>query len=221
MEIHLTEPEDTIITLEEGSPGLSAYELALVKGFEGTLEEWLAGLAGDQGPPTNIEIGDVETLPSGAEAYLRMRGTAPNLILDAGLVSGADGSGGGDSQVYIHPMWGTEDMSEGWEAQLFFLRTGNIVTVLGGVVGVEGDATPLVTDKIPMGYRPLGGLPSVFSIFLIDDSGTTITVTPTVFMAADNTLSFPLEENPAGVYSLTSVVYVTLDDPPESDIYEP
>ena len=63
MEIHLTEPEDTIITLEEGSPGLSAYELALSKGFEGTLEEWLDSLKVG---------GDIPTPPSEGTYVLKV-----------------------------------------------------------------------------------------------------------------------------------------------------
>lgn len=214
MEIHLTEPEDTIITLEEGSPGLSAYELALSKGFEGTLEEWLESLTA---PPTNIEIGDVETLPSGAEAYLHMRGTAPNLILDAGLVSGADGSGGGGSQMYIHEME-PEDFKEGWEAYLMFMRTGNIVTLWGQFLGVEGVATQIITDKIPMGYRPL--LPEHTSAFLLDESGATVAAT-TLLMVSEDMFGFPIEENPAGMYYMATAVYITLDDPIESDAIDP
>jgi hypothetical protein len=33
-----------------GEPGLSAYELAVMAGFKGTIEEWLASLIGAQGP---------------------------------------------------------------------------------------------------------------------------------------------------------------------------
>lgn len=33
-----------------GADGLSAYEIALEHGFEGTEEEWLASLKGDVGP---------------------------------------------------------------------------------------------------------------------------------------------------------------------------
>ena len=216
MEIRLTEPEDTIITLEEGSPGLSAYELALVKGFEGTLEEWLAGLEGNPGPPTNIEIGDVETLPSGAEAYLRMRGTAPNLILDAGLVSGADGSGGGDSQLYIHHMVDPADLGEGWEAYLSFIRTGNVVTISGWCAGAEGVATSIVTDKIPMGYRPI--FPSYVNAFLVDQSSGTPSITSTTMFAAYGSAFLSIEENPVGMYYISTMAYVTLDDPPEPDI---
>ena len=66
MEFHLTEPEDTIITLEEGSPGLSAYELALSKGFEGTLEEWLNSLKGADGSS------DIPTPPSEGTYVLKV-----------------------------------------------------------------------------------------------------------------------------------------------------
>ena len=34
-----------------GEPGKSAYEIAVEHGFEGSEEEWLASLKGEQGPP--------------------------------------------------------------------------------------------------------------------------------------------------------------------------
>ena len=179
----------------------------------------LGSIASDvPGPPTNIEIGDVETLPSGEEAYLRMRGTAPNLILDAGLVSGADGSGGGDSQIYGRVMWNPADMGEGWEAYLYLVRTGNIVTLVVQGYAVEGVATPIITDKIPEGYR--AGMQAFASAFSLDESTGALTDT-TLVWATEDTLSFLLEENPAGMYYTATMVYFTFDDdPPESDAME-
>ena len=169
---------------------------------------------GDAGPPTSIEIGDVETLPPGAEAFLRMRGTAPNLILDAGLVSGADGSGGGDSQIYRHDV-PEEDLGEGWQAGLYFIRAGNIVTAGGIFLGAEGVARSTITGKIPHGYLPIGS--ALNSAFLIDTESGAITATAIVAVSDTAQLRFVIDENPAGLYYMTAVAYVTLDDPPESD----
>ena len=41
---------DTNISKPTGENGLSAYEIAVANGFEGTEAEWLASLVGPQGP---------------------------------------------------------------------------------------------------------------------------------------------------------------------------
>ena len=56
-----------------------------------------AGADGKDGVTPNIQIGTVETLPSGSPATASITGTAENPLLNLGIPKGADGSGDGAS----------------------------------------------------------------------------------------------------------------------------
>lgn len=146
-----------------------------------------------------------------------------DLIVDPAWNSGVPGPPGpqgppGDSQIYMHTMWDPADFGEGWEAYLYLVRTGNIVTLVAQGWATEGVATPVITDKIPMGYR--NPLQAFASAFLLDEMTGTLADT-TLVTVGENTLRFPFEENPAGMYYTATMVYVTVDDPPESDAIGP
>lgn len=64
--------------------------------------------APDREPPqfwvefgTNLEIGDVETLPAGSQAYVRNAGTAKHQIWDIGIPEGEQGVPGQDAKIII------------------------------------------------------------------------------------------------------------------------
>lgn len=87
----------------------TAYELAVVQGFEGTLDEWLDSLVGpkgDQGddstvpgPPNVLTIGDVVTGDAGSEAAASITGTAPEQVLGLTIPRGDKGDQGDASTV--------------------------------------------------------------------------------------------------------------------------
>ena len=54
-----------------GTPGKSAYELAVENGFQGTLEEWLASLKGEKGDTPNVTIN--------ADGYWVINGTVTDV----------------------------------------------------------------------------------------------------------------------------------------------
>lgn len=66
----------------------TAYDTAVANGFEGTEEEWLLTLVG---PPANIELGDVETLPAGSQAVVELTGTAPDYTISFSIPQGVQG----------------------------------------------------------------------------------------------------------------------------------
>jgi hypothetical protein len=47
-----------------GPQGLSAYQIALAEGFEGTETEWLASLQGPPGPPGTTDFTELDNLPT-------------------------------------------------------------------------------------------------------------------------------------------------------------
>lgn len=49
----------------------------------------------DDGITPIVTIGDVDTLPAGASAYVTNSGASPNVILNFGIPTGEDGTGGG------------------------------------------------------------------------------------------------------------------------------
>lgn len=53
-----------------GRPGLSAYQLAVINGFVGTEEEWIASLKGDKGDPGSAGA-------AGANAVIWYTSSAP------------------------------------------------------------------------------------------------------------------------------------------------
>ena len=69
-----TRPKPPVIFNSDRFEGLSAYEVAVANGFEGTVEEWLLSLEGPQGVPGETgpqgEPGaQGEPGPQGSKAY--------------------------------------------------------------------------------------------------------------------------------------------------------
>lgn len=68
---------------------LTAYGLAQMKGFAGSLEEWFASLRGEKGdkgdPYGVLEIGTVESVESGGRAYATITGTPAQPRLNLGI----------------------------------------------------------------------------------------------------------------------------------------
>ena len=71
---------------------ITAYGLAVMQGFTGTLDEWLDSLHGQKGeqgekgePGAKIRIGTVESVPSGEDAYATITGPAEDPRLNLGI----------------------------------------------------------------------------------------------------------------------------------------
>jgi hypothetical protein len=92
-----------------GADGLSAYQLALLNGFSGTVTQWLASLVGRQGgqgtPGSNgtngtdgaaatIVVGTVTGLSAGSAPTVTSSGSPNAAILNFGLPAGAAGTPG-------------------------------------------------------------------------------------------------------------------------------
>ena len=107
--------EDEAINNQEGAlyvvgtRGYSAYEVAVLNGFEGTEEEWLASLVGPQGEtgpdgpqgnpgPTgltpSIRVGSVTTGEPGTDVIITITGTPEVPIINFTLPKGAQGATG-------------------------------------------------------------------------------------------------------------------------------
>ena len=92
-----------------GTRGYSAYEVAVIEGFEGTVDEWLASLVGPQGPegpqgedgpigPTGLtpalRVGSVTTGEPGTNAEVSIIGTPEIPIINFTIPKGAKGDTG-------------------------------------------------------------------------------------------------------------------------------
>lgn len=107
--------EDEAINNQEGAlyvvgtRGYSAYEVAVLNGFEGTEEEWLASLVGPQGEtgpdgpqgnpgPTgltpSIRVGSVTTGEPGTDVIITITGTPEVPIVNFTIPKGAKGDPG-------------------------------------------------------------------------------------------------------------------------------
>ena len=71
---------------------VTAYGLAVNRGFKGTVDEWLASLVGPIGPKgepgSMIRIGTVETLPAGSPAEASIGGEPSDPVLNLKLPTG-------------------------------------------------------------------------------------------------------------------------------------
>lgn len=80
-----------------GENGQSAYQIWLNSGNEGTEENFLTSLKGEDGKSgvtPNIQIGNVDTLEPNQQATVTKRGTDENPIFDFGIPRGQNGEGG-------------------------------------------------------------------------------------------------------------------------------
>lgn len=92
-----------------GTRGYSAYEVAVLNGFEGTIDEWLASLQGEQGPegpegpqgnpgPTgltpSIRVGSVTTGEPNTNVEISITGTPEVPIVNFKIPKGAKGDTG-------------------------------------------------------------------------------------------------------------------------------
>ena len=92
-----------------GTRGYSAYEVAVLNGFEGTVDEWLASLQGEQGPegpegpqgnpgPTgltpSIRVGSVTTGEPNTNVEISITGTPEVPIINFTIPKGAKGDPG-------------------------------------------------------------------------------------------------------------------------------
>ena len=68
---------------------LTAYGLAIMQGFRGTLEEWFASLKGEKGdkgdPGAKIQAGTIEILAADAKPYAEIVGTLEEPVLNLGI----------------------------------------------------------------------------------------------------------------------------------------
>ena len=109
--------------------GYSAYEVAVLEGFEGTEEEWLASLKGEQGE-TGPQGPKGETGPQGEAGPQGPRGE-----------TGPQGETG-NSGVYV----GTGDMPEGCNVQID--PDGDVITIEDIANSVKDILSPKLGDAI-------------------------------------------------------------------------
>ena len=85
--------------------------MARIKHYNATTQKWeysdissaVKGDTGSQGPTgatPNLQIGTVTTLAAGSNATATITGTTENPILNLGLPKGADGTGGGVTDIF-------------------------------------------------------------------------------------------------------------------------
>lgn len=96
------EPQEIEIeVIPTGTEGLSAYEVAVKEGFEGTESEWLESLKGEAGETPDISIGTTQTLPAGSNAIVTKSGTTENPIFSFGIPRGIQGTIGATPDLQI------------------------------------------------------------------------------------------------------------------------
>ena len=84
-----------------GPQGLSAYDVAVKDGFEGTEQEWLVSLKGDIGETPEIAIGTTQTLPAGSNAVVTKAGTTENPVFSFGIPRGVQGATGATPNLQV------------------------------------------------------------------------------------------------------------------------
>jgi hypothetical protein len=83
-----------------GTPGKSAYEVAVDNGFVGTEADWLASLVGADGADgadgaaATIAVGTVTTVPYGSPATVTNTGTSSAAVFDFEIPRGQTGASG-------------------------------------------------------------------------------------------------------------------------------
>lgn len=96
------EPQDIDLDIiPTGTEGLSAYEVAVKEGFEGTESEWLESLKGEVGDTPDISIGTTQTLPAGSNAIVTKSGTIENPIFSFGIPRGIQGTIGATPELQV------------------------------------------------------------------------------------------------------------------------
>src|SRR5690606_12638029 len=145
---------------EDGADGLSAYEVAVANGFEGSEAEWLASLVGPQGPEgeqgpagedgadgaaATVAVGDVATLPPGSPATVTNAGTPSAAVLDFGIPAGPKGDQGesgpqGEAGPQGEQGPAGDDGADGWSPTLAAVEDGERrVLQVADWQGGEGD----------------------------------------------------------------------------------
>ena len=82
--------------------GQSAYQVAVEYGFEGSVEEWLASLHGQDGEDgadgkaATIKVGQVTTVDPDVDASVVNTGTETNALFDFSIPKGQSGTNGSD-----------------------------------------------------------------------------------------------------------------------------
>ena len=117
----------------------SAYDVAVARGFVGTVDEWLASLA------ANVTVGSVTTGASGSDAEVVVTGTAPDKVLSFTLPRGAagpSGDGSGDMLVSVYDPNAKEadafdmaNMVEGSNAKILTSSERSAVATISGKLG--------------------------------------------------------------------------------------
>jgi len=130
---------------KDGAAGKSAYQIAVANGFDGTEEQWLESLKGENGEDgitPQIKIGTVETLEAGSNATVTITGTAANPVLNIGIPRGADGAAGEGTATLPNFTIGTvETLESGSDATVAITGTAeNPVLNLGIPKGATGPA---------------------------------------------------------------------------------
>ena len=80
----------------QGTPGLTAYEVAVAGGFVGDETAWLASLVGTPGAAATVAVGAVTTGVPGSSATVTNTGTTSAAVLDFAIPRGAPGADGLD-----------------------------------------------------------------------------------------------------------------------------
>ena len=114
--------------------GYSAYEVAVINGFRGTEEEWLATLRGEKGNPGNAGLSPtvaVEKIAGGHRVSITDKdGTKTFDVMD-----GEDGSGTGDMQKNAYDANGAVATAGGIAGYVSSV-VGDIDSVLDDINGV-------------------------------------------------------------------------------------
>ena len=159
----------------------TAYDLAKVEGYEGTLTEWLASLRGPKGdkgnastvpgPPNELAIGKVTTGAAGSDASATITGTPPSQTLALTIPRGDKGNKG-DASTVPGP-------------------TGKTAYQYAVDAGYEGTEAEFAEAQLPdtIGWGAVEDKPSTFPPATHSHTWASITSKPSTFPPATHTHS--------------------------------